>query len=179
MTLDLLLLIAGTALTFGEKPTDALPTAHPAGVAALRASALGHGLCGRETAWIVNFQSEANWCRNRLTYVYACPMLHWANALPKSDEIARVLPVIRQFTTHAVKSLEVCHASDEPILRSQVDAGWALLGQWTDMATARDRSRPWATRRRALEDLRRAIGDERFYRCVWPPPLPMETIPAK
>jgi hypothetical protein len=139
---------------------------------ALKRVALQLEVVGPHERWIDDFRSEVDYCRRHFQELVYAPPLSDCERLPPlylarectcfSSGYQRYLELRRQVCLYREEELsEALHEAQE------------LCIVWGLVETAASTSQSWASRRRALLELRDRLGPEAYYAGNLPPCVPL------
>lgn len=148
------------------------PQAAPEVWQALKDISLQLELVGPHENWASDFRSELRYVRHYARTLYDAPPLADCDWLPPVWYAADCCRFNEQYQCHLqTQQMLLTHRSEE--LGTTLGETRQLHNVWDSVRRASSTNQAWAYRRRSLQQLREAVGEESYYSGRLPPAVPM------
>ena len=121
---------------------------------------------------MTDFRSELRYVRAHARALYDAPSINDCAGLPPSEVAADFCRFSEQYQAHLQTQQSMMpHRSTD--VEKALDEARDLYRVWVTVRRAGMTEESWVSRRRALSQLREALGEQAYYSCQLPPCVPI------
>jgi hypothetical protein len=148
------------------------PDAPPEAWQALKTISLELEVVGPHERWVPDFRSEVRYVRAHVRALQDAPSLNDCEWLPSAETVADGCRFSEQYQMHLQTQMnQMPHREQE--IGQALEESRRLYRVWDTVRRAALPQESWVSRRRALGQLRDALGDEAYYSGQLPPCVPV------
>lgn len=132
-------------------------------------------LASKDEHWVDNFRTEVNYARSTWELCRGCPPSRTEHMFPISFEAAAVYcSAAERWDKHLTMIWETQSWQHDAVNVALADSTWRWEA-WLALRSVKG-SDSTSAKRQALGELRRLIGEERFWNGIMPAPVPLQFL---